>query len=223
MHAFTVLHVQQYIYVGRPGSGRVMWDTIILWCLWANGKMQKYNHILQNRAHQNFFFSDTVSFWTVNSLRWIPLISNGKLLEHESKAGLFPGSVFLGHSRVATECWDFWSPWYGCQVKKLEDFKHPVIRTLLFWDSLLGSSWPCQISLVACRGDLKTEKVKALWWSQVIPQASLAPRLEVDLQPSAVLSGRPLGEGGSPSGPASSSLVAGSYCRVCFAEKINQF
>lgn len=31
------------------------------------------------------------------------------------------------------------------------------------------------------------------------------------------------GEGGPPSGPASSSLVAGFYCGVCFLEKINQF
>lgn len=30
------------------------------------------------------------------------------------------------------------------------------------WDSLLGSSWLCQISQVACRGDLKTEKVRML-------------------------------------------------------------
>lgn len=57
--------------------------------------MQKYNHTLQNRAHQNFFFSDTISFWIIHSLRGIHLIISGKVLEHESKAGLFPGSVLL--------------------------------------------------------------------------------------------------------------------------------
>lgn len=81
-----------YIWVGLEGECNVRYNH---WCPWVIGKMQKYNHILQSRAHQNFFFSDTVSFWTINSRRRIHVIINGKVLEHESKAGLFPGSVSL--------------------------------------------------------------------------------------------------------------------------------
>lgn len=94
MHAYAILHVQKNIYLRGLGRGGVMWDTIID-VLELLVKCRNITTFYRNRAHQNFFFSDTISFWTINSRRRIHVIINGKVLEHESKAGLFPGSVSL--------------------------------------------------------------------------------------------------------------------------------
>lgn len=183
--------------------------------------MQKYNHILQNRAHQNFFFSDTVSFWTINSLRWIHLIINGKVLEHESKAGLFPGSVSLELNSsmsgilqmdVRRRSWKTMnSGWSGLYC---------------FWDSLKHSAVSNPSGLLQMRSENwesgSTLKCREWKWSRVIRQASLASCWKwICSHQHCSLAVLP-GKEEPPSGPASSSVVTGSYCGVWFAEKINQ-
>lgn len=165
MHTYGVLHVQKKIYMCGLGRGGVMWDTII----------DVLELLVKCRNIITFYRTELIR----TSFQWHNFILNNKFPETDTfnnqwkSAGTWiKGRVIPRLCTSGAEQQNVCHPSNGCQKKKLEDHEHRLVRSPLFVG--FPKAFACVRSLRFCRGDMTTEKVGALQWSQVILQASLA-------------------------------------------------